>query len=98
MSREEVLTGVLLEEAAMSLEELARACGVPPQWIEQRVATGLLGCVSTPTGTVCFASSEFMRARRLAAIEQQFDANEELAALVVDLIEEVQRLRGLRAG
>jgi chaperone modulatory protein CbpM len=98
MSREQVVTGVLLEEAAMTLDELARACGVPPQWIDQRVAAGLLGCVSTPTGTICFASGELVRARRLAAIEQQFDANEELAALVVDLIEEVQRLRGPRAG
>jgi chaperone modulatory protein CbpM len=97
MSPEEVVAGVLLEEAAMSVDELARACGVSPQWIEQRVTAGLLGCVSTPTGTICFASSELVRARRLAAIEQQFDANEELAALVVDLIEEVQRLRGRRA-
>jgi chaperone modulatory protein CbpM len=29
----------------------------------------------------------------MAALERDFDANEELAALVVDLIEEVQQLR-----
>jgi chaperone modulatory protein CbpM len=34
-----------------------------------------------------------LRARRLADIERTFEANEELAALVVDLIEEVERLR-----
>lgn len=40
-----------------------------------------------------FASAELARARRLAELERDMDANPELAALVVDLIEEVQRLR-----
>jgi chaperone modulatory protein CbpM len=34
------------------------------------------------------------RARRLAAVERDFEANPELAALVADLIEEVERLKG----
>ena len=40
-----------------------------------------------------FTSAQLLRARRLADIERTFEANEELAALVVDLIEEVERLR-----
>ncbi|MDI1301296.1 MAG: chaperone modulator CbpM [bacterium] len=40
-----------------------------------------------------FASAELARARRLAELERDMDANPELAALVVDLIEEVQHLR-----
>jgi chaperone modulatory protein CbpM len=44
-------------------------------------------------GTMRFTSVQLLRARRLADIERTFDANEELAALVVDLIEEVERLR-----
>jgi chaperone modulatory protein CbpM len=43
-----------------------------------------------------FTSVQLLRARRLADIERTFDANDELAALVVDLIEEVERLRGRR--
>ena len=37
--------------------------------------------------------AELARARRLAALERDFDANPELAALVADLIEEVARLK-----
>ena len=29
--------GVLLEDSALSLEELARACAVEPDWVVQRV-------------------------------------------------------------
>lgn len=40
-----------------------------------------------------FHSPDLMRARRLAALERDFDANPELAALAVDLIEELESLR-----
>ena len=40
-----------------------------------------------------FTSPELVRARRLLALERNFDANPELAALAVDLIEEVEHLR-----
>jgi chaperone modulatory protein CbpM len=45
---------------------------------------------------VRFTSVHLVRARRLAEIERTFEANDELAALVVDLIEEVERLRTRR--
>jgi chaperone modulatory protein CbpM len=40
-----------------------------------------------------FTSIDLARARHLREIESVFDANAELAALVVDLSEEVARLR-----
>jgi chaperone modulatory protein CbpM len=98
MSRDEILSGVVLEEVALSVEELARACAVEPQWVVMRVEAGLLGCLGGSASEWRFASAELLRARRLAALERDFEANEELAALVADLIEEVQRLRAqLRA-
>ena len=36
------LDGDLLEEVALSLEELARACRVPPGWVIERVESGFL--------------------------------------------------------
>ncbi len=51
---------------------------------------------SRARGTWRFTSVQLLRARRLADIERTFDANDELAALVVDLIEEVERLRARR--
>ena len=87
--------GVLLEDKALSLEELARACAVEPDWVVQRVQTGVL-LQGTPPGQLTawrFTSVDLARARRLREVESVFDANADLAALVVDLSEEVARLR-----
>lgn len=91
-----VLVGVVIDEQTLSLEELACACGVSAAWLLQRLDAGLLGCCSGEGPTRRYASAQLSRARRLWALEQDFDANPELAALVVDLIEEVQRLRAMR--
>lgn len=94
MAQHDVLTGVLLDEVALTVEDLARACAVEPQWIAERVEAGLLGGSSLKSVEWRFVSADLARARRLAALERDFDANQELAALVADLIEEVERLRG----
>ena len=83
---------VLIDDDALSREELASACAVTVEWIERHVQGGLLQVAEA--GTMRFTSAQLLRARRLADIERTFEANDELAALVVDLIEEVERLRG----
>lgn len=92
MKTNDALKGSLLEEAALDVEELASACGVAPEWVVERVQAGLLSCSSTGT-EMRFASAQLVRARRMATTEQWFDANQELAALVADLIEEIEQLR-----
>jgi chaperone modulatory protein CbpM len=85
---------VLIDDDGLSAEELANACAVSCEWIERHVEGGLLAAAGS--GAMRFTSVQLQRARRLADIERIFDANEELAALVVDLIEEVERLRARR--
>ena len=85
---------LLVDEGGLSIEELASACAVTCEWIERHVQGGMLE-VDRSVG-MRFTSVQLLRARRLADIERTFDANDELAALVVDLIEEVERLRGRR--
>jgi chaperone modulatory protein CbpM len=92
------LRGVLLDEAALTLEELARACNVEPDWVVRRVHAGILGGQAGPEKLVQvtewrFRSGDLLRARHLLRVERDFDANEDVAALVVDLTEEVRRLR-----
>jgi chaperone modulatory protein CbpM len=90
----QIVTGVLLEEVALEVEELARACQVEPDWVVRHVQAGVLGDAAARR----FRSSDLARARRLLELERQFDANEDLAALVIDLADEVRRLRArLRA-
>jgi chaperone modulatory protein CbpM len=87
-------TDMLIDDDGLSLEEIARACAVSCEWIERHVQGGLL---DVPSGTTMrFTSVQLLRARRLADIERAFEANDELAALVVDLIEELERLRARR--
>ena len=82
------------EASALTLEELAAACAVEPRWVVERVEAGYIGdFVAVQHTRWRFAGAELARARRLASLERDMDANPELAALVADLIEEVQALR-----
>jgi chaperone modulatory protein CbpM len=89
----QALAGDLLEEVALSLEELARACRVPPDWVIERVESGFLEASTATPGQWRFASASLVRARRLCNLETTFEAGPEIAALAADLIEEVERLR-----
>ena len=94
MNDKQPIRAVPLDEAALTLDELARACAVEPGWVVRRVRTGILlaGTDAAPEAWR-FTSVDLVRARSLLRIERDFDANEEVAALVVDLTEEVRRLR-----
>jgi chaperone modulatory protein CbpM len=87
------VSGVLIDEVTLDLMELARACQVEPDWVVRHIEAGALGGDAAQVTTVRFRSGDLARARRLRELERQFDANEELAALVIDLADEVRRLR-----
>ena len=89
----------LLDDAALSLQELARCCRVSPEWVLTHVQAGVL----TPQhGRAAadwrFASATLVRARRIVQLEQTYDADPQLAALAADLMEEVAHLRRQLAG
>ena len=93
MTRAEVCSGLLLEEHALSIEEFACACAVDADWVVQRAEAGLLGALARDPHGWRFASEHLVRARRMLQIERTFEADSELAALVADLLEELDRLR-----
>lgn len=92
MAQGNPLSGVLLDEVALSVEELARACEVEPGWVLRHVEAGVLGDSELPE-RCRFRSGDLLRARRLLGLERAFDANEDIAALVLDLGDEIHRLR-----
>lgn len=88
------INAVPLDEVALSVEELARACNVEPEWVLRHVQAGVLGGepgVQAPGWR--FRSGDLSRAMRLLRMEREFDANEDVAALIADLGDEIRRLR-----
>jgi len=100
MRDEEILIATLLEDACLTLQQLAAAGAVEQEWITEHIAEGLLPCPPGQTTDWRFTSRSLQRVQRMRSIEHDFDAEPELAALVADLLEEVDELRGrlLRSG
>ncbi len=91
--REQAIVCVV-EDVRLTLDELSASCRVSPQWIIERVSAGVLLQGASPEPTRwAFDGEDLRRARRLLQIERDFDANPELAGLVADLLDEVERLR-----
>ncbi|HZP92555.1 MAG TPA: chaperone modulator CbpM [Burkholderiales bacterium] len=93
MRDEEVIAGSLLEDACFTLEELARAAAVSPEWLLARIEEGLLAAGGASATQWRFSAVALRRVQRMHAIERAFDAAPELAALVADLLEEIDTLR-----
>lgn len=94
MHSEDALMATLLEDACLTLEQLARACEVPPDWVAARIDEGLLPATRSVSATEWrFSSRDLWRVRTMRRIERDFDAVPELAALVADLMEELDELR-----
>lgn len=84
----------LLDEAALDLHELARCARTTPDWVLTHVQAGVLTPHSGQAAAEWrFGSTTLVRARRIARLEHSFDADPQLAALTVDLMEEVALLR-----
>lgn len=90
------IDAILLEDAMLNLDELARSCQVSREWIIERVRWGLLldqDLITNDPASWIFDSRSFTRVKRIIAVERDFEGSPELAGLVADLIEEVEVLR-----
>lgn len=73
------------DDELITLEELVVVCAVSREWVRERMAEGLL--------PERFDTLTVRRVRRMRALERDFDAAPELAALMADLLEELDALR-----
>lgn len=98
MRDDDVLVGTLIEESWLTLEQVAAASDVDAQWLRGHLEAGLFRRVECMAGIWRFSGAALVRARRMRELERDFDAAPELAALVADLLEEMDALRArLRA-
>ncbi|MBU1264836.1 MAG: chaperone modulator CbpM [Thiobacillus sp.] len=93
MDDDDILIGSLLEESWLTLEQLAAACTVEPAWLIRHIEEGLFPHAECVAGTWRFTGASLLRARRMRQLERDFDAVPELAALVADMLEEIDSLR-----
>jgi len=95
-----ILSGVCLgEQGWLELDEFARACGVEAEFVLTLIDEGLvLPPVATPQWR--FGGDELSRVRRIRRLQRDFEANLQSVAVMLDLIDEVERLRSAlhRAG
>lgn len=92
-----VLSGACLgEQEWLELEEFARACSVEAAFVRELVDEGLLH-VPSPWR---FGGEELSRVRRICRLQRDFEANLQSVAVMLDLLDEIERLRAelLRAG
>lgn len=93
MVEHRALEGQLLEEAWLTLEEVAAACRVEPAWLSARFEEGYFPQATSLRGLWRLAGPSLERARRMRQLERDFDCVPEMAALVADLLEEMDSLR-----
>lgn len=85
---------LVIDDPGLNIDEFAVTCMVDRTWIVEHVGAGvLLNQADSDPMMWNFTSRDVIRARRLSSLEKTFDANPELAGLVADLIDEVERLR-----
>lgn len=93
MHETDVVMGVVIEDASLTLDQVCQLCAVPPDWVVQRARAGLLGLSADEPVHWRFSRRELRRVREMRRLERDFDAVPELAALVADMIDEMEALR-----
>lgn len=89
-----VLAGQLMDDdAVLSLDELCRLCDAPADWIREMVEEGILDPQTGPGADWFFTGACLYRARVVTRLQRDLGVNLSGAAVALELIEEIRRLR-----
>jgi chaperone modulatory protein CbpM len=89
-----IVTGVILdEECQLSLRELTHSCRLSRELLAQMVAEGLLQPRGPGPENWRFPGPQVRRAQRAARLMRDLELDLPATALVLELLEEVERLR-----
>ena len=87
---ETVVPSVLDERTVLDAAEFARACGTSTAIVEELVVEGLLVLGPTTEG---FTGDMVTRVRRVLGLQRAFDAPLACAIVMLELLDEIERLR-----
>jgi chaperone modulatory protein CbpM len=87
----------IVDTQPLTLRELARAVGVDAGWVVQLVEVEILhvDAPADPPEHWHFRSADLQRALAARRLERDFGANLDAAALILELQQEIGRLRAL---
>ena len=93
MSTSVIVVGLCIEgDQALDLDAFAQACGLEAGFVRALVDEGLLQpTVEQPAWR--FDGEALARAQRIRRLQRDFEANLQSVAVMLDLIDEVERLR-----
>jgi len=83
---------VIDDDTRLDMPQFARACGTTIEYIEEMIVEGVV----LPRGErphVDFGAEEMVSVRRALRLQRDFDASLPSVAVMLDLIEEIERLR-----
>jgi chaperone modulatory protein CbpM len=93
----DAISALLLDESVeLSLEELCTACRVSENLVVEIVDEGIVEPLGGDRAHWRFSGIAVARVRRVIRLQQEFDVNLPGAALALELLEEVERLRRAR--
>jgi chaperone modulatory protein CbpM len=91
---DDAVSAMLLDESVqLSLEELCAACRVSEDFVVEVVAEGIVEPIGVERAEWRFSGPAVARVQRVIRLQREFDVNLPGAALALDLLEEVERLR-----
>ena len=90
----EYLTGLLLnDECSLTLGEISRACQAHAEWVIELVEEGILQPGECTPEKWIFSGPSLGRARVVMHLQQDLGINLSGAALVLDLMDEIEEMR-----
>jgi chaperone modulatory protein CbpM len=93
--KNELITGVLLDEQVeLSLSDLCRACSRHAEWVIELVTEGVLDPVGNNQVQWRFSGLSLQKAHTAMRLERDLGLNIAGVALALDLMDEVEVLRG----
>jgi chaperone modulatory protein CbpM len=90
----QVISGTLLDERVVySLEEVCQVCGSRTEWVVELVDEGILEPTGNRRRDWCFPGSSVHVAMKARRLQQDLGLNLSGVALVLDLLDEIEKLR-----
>ena len=86
-------------DESVTVEQLARVCGRQLQWVNELAQIGIIRVmdIEQPMQTWRLDSADLLRARTAERLQRDLEANLDTAALILDLQDEVRRLKNMLA-